>query len=327
MNIETMLARTSVASLSPVFNKSKNVGVLYFHRILKEKDPFFPDDFTVEEFDALIKVLSKTFNICTLSEIFSKSKTSLFDRPVLSITFDDGYQDNYRFAAKILEKYGVRGNFFVATECVGVGYLTQDLIMQWFEKEPVSLLGDVVPKDFGDICVLNDTRNWRAQHYHDYIGRFKHLCAHEQEMELAKLKSLSTTKFEHHRIMMTRENLVDLDLRGHEIGGHTHSHKILSTLTLPQAKEEIFSCYRLLTEWLGTPPSFFAYPNGMSGDFGSSHADLVRCAGFKHALTAIDGGFAPSSITGFCGKIPRFMPYRRNRLLFALSTLKIMGEA
>jgi peptidoglycan/xylan/chitin deacetylase (PgdA/CDA1 family) len=51
-------------------------------------------------------------------------------RPVI-LTFDDGYDDNYRLAYPLLRQFGMRGTFFVVVNLVGKpGYMTWDQLRE-----------------------------------------------------------------------------------------------------------------------------------------------------------------------------------------------------
>ncbi len=63
---------------------------------------------TPELFESHIKTLSTRYEILTVDELLkSKSK-----RPLLALTFDDGYADNLTVAAPILKKYGLKATLF-----------------------------------------------------------------------------------------------------------------------------------------------------------------------------------------------------------------------
>ena len=94
MKLKPLLARLATGVLRSKLNPDNNVGVLYFHRVLKRKDPFFPDDFTETEFSDLLDVLAASFELCTVSEGIRKAGEKT-EKPVLCITFDDGYFDNF----------------------------------------------------------------------------------------------------------------------------------------------------------------------------------------------------------------------------------------
>jgi len=50
-----------------------------------------------------------------------------------------------------------------------------------------------------------------------------------------------------------------------EIGAHTVEHPILAAAPPDEQEREIAGSRDMLTAWLGTPPSLFAYPNGRPG--------------------------------------------------------------
>ena len=102
-----MIALEEGANLPPL---------LYYHRVAPDADP---DTGPVPEiFDRQMAILkSLGFRGVTLREAL----TAPADRSagMIGITFDDGYRDNYEWAAPILEKYGFRGTIFCVTARLG----------------------------------------------------------------------------------------------------------------------------------------------------------------------------------------------------------------
>jgi peptidoglycan/xylan/chitin deacetylase (PgdA/CDA1 family) len=76
-----------------------------------------------------------------------------------------------------------------------------------------------------------------------------------------------------------------------EIGGHSHSHPQLDTLSTPAAREEIRHCTALLEDALGGPVASFAYPHGYSS---ARVRDLVRDAGYRAACGVKDTLSSPA---------------------------------
>jgi len=322
-SMTTMLARLGMSLLNNFINKQSQSGVLYFHRVLKTPDPFCPDDPTIEEFDRLLGTLKHFFDIMPLASEQTKNK------PLLHITFDDGYLDNYHNALPILEKHGLKATFFIATAGVSEGFLWQDELAHWFRHADKDALAKLpsVNNDGKSSLSLKGTQdillNERAEHYHRWISKLKFMPIVERQ---SWLEIFYSTPAPHAcaRIMMTVEMLKHLEALGHEIGAHTHTHTILSTLSEQEAKDEILRSRDELEHIIGKAPRFFAYPNGLpERDFTQTHQNLVANAGFIGAFSTEDGGISEGS-SRFCS--PRFLPYRRQPLLFSLSTAKIMGE-
>jgi peptidoglycan/xylan/chitin deacetylase (PgdA/CDA1 family) len=67
-----------------------------------------------------------------------------------------------------------------------------------------------------------------------------------------------------------------------EIGAHSMTHPLLSTLTTEQSREEIVDSKHYLEALLKKPITCFCYP---SGDYTKEHVDQVRSAGFTLART------------------------------------------
>jgi peptidoglycan/xylan/chitin deacetylase (PgdA/CDA1 family) len=69
---------------------------------------------------------------------------------------------------------------------------------------------------------------------------------------------------------------------GFEIGAHTLTHPLLSTIPIPEAKNEIAGSKKKLEDLFGVHVEHFAYP---WGDYNDAVVDLVGEAGFKTACT------------------------------------------
>lgn len=68
-----------------------------------------------------------------------------------------------------------------------------------------------------------------------------------------------------------------------EVGGHTLSHRPLTSLTLSEARAEIHDGKRWLDDVIGRATESFCYP---CGKFNAAHVRAVKAAGFRSARTA-----------------------------------------
>jgi peptidoglycan/xylan/chitin deacetylase (PgdA/CDA1 family) len=77
---------------------------------------------------------------------------------------------------------------------------------------------------------------------------------------------------------------------GVEIGGHSHSHPHLDTLSARAAREEIGRCTASLEDALGAPVASFAYPHGYSSPRVRA---VTRAAGYRAACGVKDTFSSP----------------------------------
>lgn len=61
---------------------------------------------------------------------------------------------------------------------------------------------------------------------------------------------------------LRRADLIELESAGIEVGDHTMTHPCLPMCSLEKVRSEITQSRAVLSEILGRPPRFFAYPNG-----------------------------------------------------------------
>ena len=115
------------ASMVADSENGTKVLILNYHKI---DDTFIALAVRPEDFDAQMKYLSEHgYHTITPDELYDSlaGNAELPENPVL-ITFDDGYEDNYKNAYPILKKYDFKATIFVITSFLGKdkNYMTWD---------------------------------------------------------------------------------------------------------------------------------------------------------------------------------------------------------
>jgi peptidoglycan/xylan/chitin deacetylase (PgdA/CDA1 family) len=218
------------------------------------------------------------------------------DRPLVAITFDDGYADNWAIAARVLEESGVRGTFFVTTGFVESGEpLWFDRAARLWERSTpdmrdLALRASGAPPA-GDPAAAN-LRGWMAFLKLRTPGPRAALL---DALEERAGKPEGPGEFE----PMTPEQVGDLARRGHEVGSHAVTHPILPQLEDGELATELSRSRDVLREWTGAEVPGFCYPNG---DHDDRVVGAVSAAGYRWACTTKTGIQLPA---GDVLRVPR----------------------
>lgn len=297
-------------TLSPAGAPAR-LSIFIFHRVLPKADPILPFEPSAEQFDWMARFFSRNFNVLPLGEAARRLKVGTLPPAAASITFDDGYADNFEVAWPILERYGIPATFFIATAFLDGGRMWNDEVIETVRNAPD---GELNLQEFNlGSYWLSDAAS-RVRCYEAALGKlkyFEHLHRAEVAGDIGRRGALP----ERSDLMMTRSQLTKLCAAGAEIGAHTHSHPILERLDDHKAIAEIEAGKSELESILGEPVRVFAYPNGVPGrDCSQRHAEMVRTLGFDAAVST-EPRFA--SATADVYRLPRFTPWDRTPNRFA----------
>lgn len=103
--------------------------VLTYHRVvsnMRDVTGFF--DTTAEEFSRQLRTAVKVWKAAPAAGFLFEGQADMSpDAPHLVLTFDDGTEDHYSWAAPLLEEQSLRGIFYVSTAVLDTpGYMTRD---------------------------------------------------------------------------------------------------------------------------------------------------------------------------------------------------------
>jgi len=94
----------------------QRVSILCYHRV----DDRLRDNVTLgpEQFDRQIALIKRHYQVVRADAVVRGDIDRGSDRPIVAVTFDDGYLDNHANARPILNRHGVPATFFVSTGIV-----------------------------------------------------------------------------------------------------------------------------------------------------------------------------------------------------------------
>jgi peptidoglycan/xylan/chitin deacetylase (PgdA/CDA1 family) len=294
--------------------------VFIFHRVLAESDPLLPGEPDEKQFDWMMRLVSRNFNVLPFAQAVSLLGEGKLPAASACITFDDGYRDNFSVAMPILLRHGLVGTFFIATGFLDGGRMWNDHMIEAIRNHP----GGVVDwSEFGlDEYDLSGQRG-RLLAIDAVLGKLKYFPRGEREMIAREIARRSGIQDESD-LMMSSDEVRLLRDAGMELGSHTHCHPILSGLSEREAESEIAQGKAELETILGEPVVSFAYPNGNTQrDLGRRDAELVKRLGFLGAATT-DWGVARAHTNPFL--IPRATPWDRTPQRFALRCATLLAR-
>lgn len=285
--------------------------ILYYHRVNDDDDLFFPA-ISTRRFDRLMRFVSKQYKVVGLAEMLDRLESGAPEQ-LMAITFDDGYQDNYRHAFPVLQRYGLPASIFLSTGPID----SREPL--WFEQLALAL--KKTSKEFIELEIDIPRRLWtrtqaeRLDANSRITDLLRGLPDTERRRWLAEiLRKLDVKDDERYGKMLTWDEIRVMKASGIDFGGHTVTHPFVSQLMPEQLTWEVSECKRRIEAELQAPVAHFAYPNGREEDFRESNKALIRAAGYNAALTTIWGSNYGSTDRM---ALRRGGPWEENPALFA----------
>lgn len=262
--------------------------ILYFHSVSPDRDvqkshigPGITA--TTDTFREYMRILRNRFHPVTLDDIAEclEEKKEIPVRSV-ALTFDDGFYDNYHYAAPIMEEFDIRATFYLTSACV------EHQTLPWFCKLLFLFENTKNKGVFHDSFAKRDwnldspEEHREAYLYHLYeCARFswkeqnEHILRLEENLNLCYNEGQAPA-------MMTWEQAKQLIHRGHIIGNHTFSHPNVAYISPEDRQIEIVESHRLLEERLEHPVKHFSYPHPcLNPQHDTASDDLVRSLGYR----------------------------------------------
>jgi peptidoglycan/xylan/chitin deacetylase (PgdA/CDA1 family) len=262
------LVRSGVAKLVSNF-QSKQFLILNYHGVVKQTNlSLSVNHMSESDFEKQMTFFSKNFNILSEEDFFKKLKSNdRSQKKSLLITFDDGYENNYKYAFPILKKLKIPALIFPVTSLIDsknqTWYDIIDLTKDNFNSETQLNRLENIAANFGltkdysrfSISVLKTflkTLNPNAKQ--DFFKEYYNIIDHsifENHSYYDFWKILSTNQIKE----MNESGLISF-------GSHTFNHPNLDQLKPDLILSELKDSKLQLEQIVGKTISSIAFPDG-----------------------------------------------------------------
>lgn len=264
------------------------VAIITYHRVGPKNDNWSLEPTTLHLFKKQMEYFLKNYEIIALDKLAQciREKKSLPEKAI-TITFDDGYLDNYVYAYPFFKEHHIPATIFLTTGHIEsntlfwwdkIGYILQHMNMSQINLNELgnfSLDSDMdVPRVQSEIAdalkLISDDRKCFL------MNRLSEISGVDIPPDIAK------------ELILSWDQIKEMINNGIDFGAHSVNHPILTNMPLKQAKWEIIQSKKDIENVLRKDVNAFSYPNG---DFNTELMSIVKESGFNCAVSFAPGKF------------------------------------
>ena len=243
----------------------KRATIIFFHSVWKAESghKVLFGGMDLETFSEELRKLSGFFEFVSLESLLERNDKELPKNPLLSVTFDDGFDLIRTGASQVLEELGIQATTLVNPDSVNYRRVLWQhkfsaILGMKGEQTFVSAFNKIQTK-----LGLQPIRTFREQ-----IQAVRLWQMSQKDQLASEIWAYSEMpdeqKFlERHRPYFDWSDLKDWIARGHFVGCHTNTHPFCSLLSEEEMRSEIVGAGKAITAGLGLKKVLFAYPFGV----------------------------------------------------------------
>lgn len=269
----------------------QSFGVLTYHRIGGEADPFFTG-VSIRRFECQMIRLAAAYNVLPMTELLARAESGTLPPAAVGITFDDNYASVHDAAWPIMRGLGLSGMVFVPTgPLIGTGTLWYDRVSHAFKYATARGLGELGLRGIDHSRLDTVPRRVRARDRAMALLRTLPEPERDDTVETLEkaLRPSTAWRDEPALEMGSIDRLRTAVTQGLEVGSHSVTHPIFSRLERLRVRSELRESRGHLEGWLQRDIETFAYPNGTAADYGAETIEELESAGYRHAFCTQTG--------------------------------------
>lgn len=273
-----------------------NLPIFLFHGVI-ERQRHVIRNYTrkhlpAAEFRGMLENVGRAGRAMSMDEVVEICHSGdPFPRGAFAVTFDDGFENNLTVARPILDELGIPAIVYATSRFIdenGMSWIDRieyalesvqwgELLLPW-SPEPTTF--ENAPEK---ISILNNIRqkvkSTPALDVDSFVSDIF------QQLHLEEVRA-SDDQLDR---KMTWDQVQSWCANGCLVGGHSHSHAILSFLTPALLEQEVDISLQMLKEKAGIVTRHYSYPEGLEHCFSEDVIRFLKTRGITCCPTAMDG--------------------------------------
>jgi peptidoglycan/xylan/chitin deacetylase (PgdA/CDA1 family) len=259
--------------------------ILNLHRVSPQPGPLWPP-LHPHLFEDLLRFLGNAARVVTFADLPNIEQAG-DDRPLVILSFDDGYRDFTEYTMPILDRFGIRVNQNIIPGCVVSGRppWTVQLAEALASASPalVRRIAGSASDLFGEPNGDDPARG--------LIAGLKVASRADRERVWPRLEPLIRDAPRGGIEMMTTAEVREA-AEHHEIGVHSFSHESMEPEPLEYFVDDLRRCRTFFDQDLGAPMRIYAFPNG---SYREEQIEVLYREGLEHILLVGERSSTPRS--------------------------------
>jgi len=278
-----------------------DLRLVFYHGIGDKKSAsmtYLSDEIPLSVFTSHLDYLQGKYHFLSLKAALELSESNNLPRekPVGTISFDDGLRSVYSHAYPLLKERGIPFDVFINTAVVGNKDLlwlhALNYLLTTYGPEKIAgsinkLIDSDIPQSPKDALGIERWARGNFEYFYesDIIGKlFEHYELNREEIAAKE------------NLYLTWDNIEEMSANGVGFYSHTHRHFPLNALTKEDSvKTEIRQAYDVMKE-NNKNNDFISFPFGMEVDYGKKSIQHALSLGHKFIVEVGDGLNSPDRI-------------------------------
>jgi len=272
--------------------------ILLYHGVTQYKsegiENYSAKHISADVFYEQMVFVKKNCSVLSIDEVadhYIKKKS--LPKNAVSVSFDDGFKNNFTTAAPILKDLNIPAVFYLSTGFIGTEKMFWvDQLEDCINRCKKNTIQIKIDKTYNKYTLKNKLEKISAlKSIKDYC---KLVTNEEKEIILKQVIKETNIKpnifFSHNYLKLAWEEVKKMAKNPlFTIGGHSVSHNILAALPKNDMEQEIKESINQLTEKTGNKIVHFSYPEGQLHHYNSQVIEMLKKNGVICCPSSVDG--------------------------------------
>ncbi|MHC4487639.1 MAG: polysaccharide deacetylase family protein [Planctomycetota bacterium] len=284
----------SIVAINKLTLSSQSKNIIISLHIVTDVPPANSQDFSVmrnfristDFFRSLLALLKSECNIVTVQEMLSNIKTGE-KKPMVAITFDDGFVDCYKTAFPILKHMKVPAGVYLNPSFIDNPRLPREYLLESCLKNFSGKLQIDTHKK-----KLTFFINHNTDRYKTFISLMSLLNESDNDQinyiitQVCDQRGFSNDTDYANPLFLTWDMAREMLSSGLiYFGNHGLNHLPLGSLSQQELKMEILDSHKMIKKELAIEPVGFSFPYGRKTHYNRTAIKILKDNGYTYALT------------------------------------------